>query len=150
MKAWKTAYVTAALVSTALAGSVWIAAVSAQRAGVSSQTIGSARIDYTELIKGPTDLTVYTPMLEPGGRLGWHVHPGYVFVAVKAGEATVWPPDGCRIRYAAGQGFVMAPGETMDVRNEATTALELLATALMPAGSPLASDATVPTVECTR
>jgi quercetin dioxygenase-like cupin family protein len=150
MQTSKTSWLKLVLVLTILGGALSVRVVWAQATGVMSQTVAEGRIDYTELVGGPTDVAMYTPTLEPGGSLGWHMHSGHVFVLVKTGEVTVYAADGCGSVYAAGSGFVMPPGEVMNVSNETMGTVELAATAAVPAGSQRTSRVAAPTATCGR
>lgn len=81
--------------------------------------LNSDRIKFQT--KVPTDIRVQTLTFQPGGRTGWHHHPGFVLVAVQSGEVTVFDsqcnsktygPDSPR-----GAVFTESGDEPMEVRN---------------------------------
>ena len=150
MQTSTTSWLKHVLVRNVLGGVLSVSVAWAQVTGVASQTLAEGLIGYTDLIGGPTDVAMFTPTLQPGGSLGWHMHPGYVFVVVKTSEVAVYAADGCRSVYAAGSGFVMPPDEVMNVSNETTETVELIATAVMPAGSQRTSRVAAPPATCGR
>ncbi len=90
--------------------------------------------------KGPTEVVTQAITFQPGATSGWHGHPGPVLVIVKSGTFTVYDASCTPRTYSAGQAFVEGP-EPAVVRNEGTTVAESVATFLVPAGSPLRTDA---------
>jgi quercetin dioxygenase-like cupin family protein len=75
--------------------------------------------------------------IPPGGRTGWHTHPGPTFVAVAQGEGTLYHGmSGCpATKYAAGSGFMQPPTEVHNMRNEGSTPLVLWAFYALPPGT---------------
>jgi quercetin dioxygenase-like cupin family protein len=75
--------------------------------------------------------------IPPGGRTGWHTHPGPTFVAVAQGEGTLYHAmSGCpATKYAAGAGFMQPPTEVHNMRNESSTPLVLWAFYALPPGT---------------
>jgi quercetin dioxygenase-like cupin family protein len=75
--------------------------------------------------------------IPPGGRTGWHTHPGPTFVAVAQGEGTLYHSmSGCpATKYAAGSGFMQPPSEVHNMRNEGSTPLVLWAFYALPPGT---------------
>ncbi len=75
--------------------------------------------------------------IAPGGRTGWHTHPGPTFVAVAAGEGTLYHGmSGCpATKYATGAGFMQPPTEVHNMRNEGSTPLVLWAFYALPPGT---------------
>ncbi len=91
----------------------------------------------------PTDVVTQTLTFQPGGTSGWHGHPGAVLVVVKSGTFTRYDAR-CNARvYTAGQAFVEGPEVAM-VRNTGSEPAESVVTYLVPAGSPLRTDAPSP------
>jgi quercetin dioxygenase-like cupin family protein len=73
----------------------------------------------------------------PGGRTGWHSHPGPTFVAVAQGEGTLYHAmSGCpATKYGVGAGFMQPPTEVHNMRNEGSTPLVLWAFYALPPGT---------------
>ncbi len=91
----------------------------------------------------PTDVVTQTLTFQPGGTSGWHGHPGAVLVVVKSGTFTRYDAR-CNARvYTAGHAFVEGPEVAM-VRNTGFELAESVVTYLVPAGSPLRTDAPSP------
>jgi hypothetical protein len=90
--------------------------------------------------KGPTDVRVQTLTFQPGGRTGWHHHPGFVLVAVRSGEVTVVDAQ-CNSRVFGpdspnGAAFTESGDEPMEVRNNGDGAATVYATFVAPHASP--------------
>ena len=75
--------------------------------------------------------------IQPGGRTGWHSHPGPTFVAVAQGEGTLYHAmSGCpATKYGVGAGFMQPPTEVHNMRNEGSTPLVLWAFYALPPGT---------------
>jgi mannose-6-phosphate isomerase-like protein (cupin superfamily) len=75
--------------------------------------------------------------IAPGGHTGWHTHPGPTFVAVAAGEGTLYHGmSGCpATKYGAGAGFMQPPTEVHNMRNEGSAPLVLWAFYALPPGT---------------
>ena len=141
----------AAALSAVLAGAVGTA-VGTPSSGTSSVVLGRGTVAdevkiNTKAVKlktnGPTEVVTQTVTFQPGGTSGWHGHPGAVLVVVKSGTFTVYDSSCTPRMYSVGQAFVEGP-EPAVVRNEGTTVAESVATFLVPAGSPLRTDAPSP------
>src|SRR5262245_53181822 len=100
--------------------------------------------------QGPVDFVTQQITIAPGGKTGWHSHPGPVLVTVKSGALTLVYADDptCAGRtYTAGESFVDRGVETVHTaRNLGTTPVELWATYLVPGapGAPFRIDASDP------
>ena len=93
------------------------------------------------------DVQVQSVVGQPGGYSGWHSHPGYGIVAVRAGTVAIYDGDDptCTPRYvSAGEVFTEEPGHVHFVRNEGTVAYEAYATFILPVGVPSRTDAASP------
>ncbi len=93
------------------------------------------------------DVQVQSVVGQPGGYSGWHSHPGYGIVAVRAGTVAIYHGDDptCTPHYvSAGEVFTEEPGHVHFVRNEGTVAYEAYATFIMPVGVPSRTDAPNP------
>ena len=75
--------------------------------------------------------------IAPGGKTGWHTHPGPTFVAVAQGEGTLYHGmSGCPAhKYGAGAGFMQPQTEVHNMRNEGSTPLVLHAFYALPPGT---------------
>jgi quercetin dioxygenase-like cupin family protein len=95
---------------------------------------------------GPTEVTVRTITLEPGGSTGWHYHLGELLAVVQAGTLTRQLEDCSTATTPAGQAFVEpAGGQHVHVgRNLGTEPVVLYVAYVLPAGSPLAVEAPDP------
>ena len=93
------------------------------------------------------DVQVQSVVGQPGGYSGWHSHPGYGIVAVRAGTAAIYDGDDptCTPHYvSAGEVFTEEPGHVHFVRNEGTVPYEAYATFILPVGVPSRTDAPSP------
>ena len=66
---------------------------------------------------GPTTVRVQTLTIEPGGFTGWHHHPGFVLVAVRAGAVTAVDSRCNATTHEAGTAFVEYGDDPLEVRN---------------------------------
>jgi quercetin dioxygenase-like cupin family protein len=85
--------------------------------------------------EGSTDVFVQQVDIAPGGRSGWHEHPGLVIVAVATGSVIVH--TGCQAGqlYSAGQSFVEPPLTPILVENASSTLpAQNFATLVVPTG----------------
>jgi quercetin dioxygenase-like cupin family protein len=133
--------------ATATGGGSGMATVT-PRAEVRATTItaGTATGGIAVAVPGPTEVTVRTITIEPGGSTGWHYHLGELLAVVQAGTLTRQLAD-CSVETSpAGQAFVEpAGGPHVHVgRNLGTAPVVLYATYVLPAGSPLAVEAPDP------
>jgi hypothetical protein len=85
----------------------------------------------------PCDVVQQKITYPPASASGWHSHPGMVFGVVTAGTLTAYNPDCSKETFSAGQTFVeMGPMHIRTVKNEGTATAEVLATLVVPAGTP--------------
>jgi quercetin dioxygenase-like cupin family protein len=82
--------------------------------------------------KGPTDLTVQTITIAPGGSSGWHSHPGIVLVGVQSGTLTRYNAHCETTLYPAGRGFVEFGDHPALVRNNTGTPVVLYVAYISP------------------
>lgn len=96
--------------------------------------------------RGPVDVATVQVTFQPGGRTGWHVHPGPALVTVKSGQLTLHRAKGCRSRtFSAGQTFLeFGPKDVNLTRNETGAVTETVVTFLLPVGAPITIDAPAP------
>ena len=84
------------------------------------------------------DILFQVLTINPGGFTGWHTHPGPTFVAVSAGEGSMYRAGGTGCtptKYGVGAGFVQHSTEVHNMRNEGTTPLVLHAFYFLPVGT---------------
>ena len=94
-----------------------------------------------------TDIVVVNVVVAPGGHSGWHFHPGPVLVVVKTGTITFYMEDDptCSPHiHPAGSAFFENGGMVGMARNEGTVEATVVATFLVPVGSPTRIDAPAP------
>jgi quercetin dioxygenase-like cupin family protein len=86
--------------------------------------------------KEPTDVRVQKIGFAPGGRTGWHHHPGIVLVAVESGQVTVVDAKCNATTYGPGSPngsvFTEAGPEPREVRNLSSAAATVYATLIAP------------------
>jgi len=94
--------------------------------------------------KGKSDVYVLDNVWQPGGYTGWHTHPSWTLVIVKAGAITQYQADdpSCTPHvYTAGMVFVDRGGSHVhNVRNEGEVPAEVIAVRLIPTGQKGAID----------
>ena len=102
--------------------------------------------------KGPVDVRVQRVDIAPGGRSGWHHHPGVVIVAVEAGTVTYLDSNCDATSYGAGSPngsvFVEAGDESHEARNLTDQPATLYATFLAPDADPGVFRIEDPLVSC--
>jgi quercetin dioxygenase-like cupin family protein len=90
--------------------------------------------------KDPTDVRVARIDIAPGGRSGWHHHPGVVIVTVAQGAVTFTHSDCSSKTYGPGQPdgavFVEGGDEPAQASNQGTTAVITYATFIAPHAAP--------------
>ncbi len=85
----------------------------------------------------PSQLTVQTVTIEPGGVAPWHTHPGFENTVIAAGQLTltVAGDPGCAPRHLGpGQAFNVPANTAHTARNDGTESVRLVVTYL---GSPV-------------
>lgn len=91
--------------------------------------------------KDPTDVRVARVDILPGGRSGWHHHPGIVIVTVAQGVVTFTHSDCSSKTYGPGQPdgavFVEGGDDPAQASNEGTTPVISYATFVAPHATPL-------------
>jgi len=88
--------------------------------------------------KGDVAIAFQRIVIQPGGTLGWHSHPGPTVVTVRAGTLSFYHAEDCTqgIEYATGQSFSNLPDEIHMARNEGTTEVVLFAVYFVPVNTP--------------
>jgi quercetin dioxygenase-like cupin family protein len=89
--------------------------------------------------QGAVEIAAQRVVVQPGGTLGWHSHPGPTLVTIFSGTMSFYHAEHCteRIEYTAGESFSNLPDEIHMARNEGSVALVLYASYFVPAGAPL-------------
>jgi quercetin dioxygenase-like cupin family protein len=82
------------------------------------------------------DVALVKLTIEPGGKTGWHHHPGVVLVSVASGTVTEYHEDCQPTVIQAGEGFVESQGHVHFVRNEGKDPAVLYVTFLVPTTTP--------------
>ena len=90
--------------------------------------------------KGPTDVRVQRVDIAPGGRSGWHHHPGVVIVAVERGTVTYVDSNCDATSYGAGSPngsvFVESGDDPHEARNLTAQPATVYATFIAPDADP--------------
>ena len=95
--------------------------------------------------KVPTDVSVLTLTIEPGGTTGWHSHPGLAIIAVAEGTGKLYFADCSAQTYEAGQAFVEDGDDAPTVfRNEGTSPVVLTVSFVAPSGESIIRDEPAP------
>ena len=89
----------------------------------------------------PCDTAFQQVTINPGGHTGWHTHPGPTFVAVTAGEGTLYHAgragSGCTgHKYPTGGGFFQPSRDVHTLWNEGSVPLVVHAFYVLPPGTP--------------
>ena len=138
--AWKLAWATpgSGLTITSLSGPATLGSIDTK-----SETDG---LEIEIKTKGSSDVFVARIQIAPGGRGGWHSHPGPSIISVVSGTATFYQGDDPNTPhlYFAGSGFVEDADLVHDVRNEGDTDLELVVVQIVPLGAPRRIDEPAP------
>jgi quercetin dioxygenase-like cupin family protein len=96
------------------------------------ETQGESEVFHQDLVVGP------------GGRTGWHRHPGLLLITVKEGTIDFYDKD-CRKRtYAAGQSFTES-AEPHNLFNRGSGNARLLAAYIVKKGEPRRTESEQPT-----
>ena len=88
----------------------------------------------------PTDVAIQTITFQPGGRTGWHHHPGMTIVAVQSGELTLVGPRCYARTYGPGSPrgavFIESGDRPFEVRNLGTVPATVFAALIAPDADP--------------
>src|SRR5215475_1447951 len=96
--------------------------------------IGSAW-KLTLEVQGEAEFFHQDFVVGPGGRSGWHSHPGILLLTVKEGSIDWYDKDCAKRTYTAGQSFTEA-AQPHNVLNSGTTNARLLAAYITKKGDP--------------
>ena len=93
-------------------------------------------------VEAQTGLDIATQMItfQPGGKSGWHRHPGPVFITVMSGTMTFYDsgdPDCSPVVRTAGQGFVDVGEHAHIAVNQSGAPAVNVVTYFAPVGAPL-------------
>ena len=154
-KKWAAATVGVAVIGTVAAA----VALGNMGSGVVATNLVTANFDHTVHLnsdrvkfqtKSPTDVRIQKLVFSPGGRSGWHHHPGIVIVAMESGALTLWESDCSSQTYGPGlpNGAVFAEGG--DSPQEVTTAggATVYATFVAPSNDPVITRVEDDAVSC--
>ena len=95
--------------------------------------------------KAPTDASVLTLTVDPGGSTGWHTHPGLAVIAVSEGAGTLYSTDCSSQEFSAGEAFVESGDDAPTLfRNEGFVPAVLTVTFIAPRGAPIITDEPAP------
>ena len=88
--------------------------------------------------QGPIEVAYQRVVVQPGGTLGWHSHPGPTLVTILRGTMSFYHAEDCtmEIEYSAGQSFSNLPDEIHMARNEGTEDLVIFASYFVPVQTP--------------
>ena len=89
--------------------------------------------------QGAVEIAAQRVVIQPGGTLGWHSHPGPTLVTILSGTMSFYHAEHCmeEIEYGQGQSFSNMPDEIHMARNEGSVDLVIYASYFVPAGAPL-------------
>jgi quercetin dioxygenase-like cupin family protein len=79
--------------------------------------------------QGAVEIAAQRVVIQPGGTLGWHSHPGPTLVTILSGTMSFYHAEHCmeEIEYRQGQSFSNLPDEIHMARNEGSVDLVIYA-----------------------
>ena len=92
---------------------------------------GSVNLD----VSAPSDFYFQDLVVAPGGRTGWHSHPGLLMIAVKEGRIDFYDKDRHKGNFSAGQSFTES-ADPHNAFNTGTTNARLLVSYIIKKGEP--------------
>lgn len=138
---------TAAIVGAAVIGTfVTVALASHTPVGFTTTPLATGNLTHKVKLnsdrvkfqtKGPTDVRVARIDIAPGGRSGWHHHPGIVIVTVASGATTFTHSDCSSKTYGPGlpNGAVFVEGGDEPAQASSTTGAVNYVTFVAPRGA---------------
>ena len=123
-------------------GILFIAASSAcmaQNSGVSRTEVMKADVS----VPG-REAVISRVEIAPGGRLGWHTHPGDEISYVESGVLTLLVAGKQERKVGAGGGFVVPAGTVHSAKNDGTAPVQLITVHVVDKDKPLATPAPAP------
>lgn len=120
------------------AAALFIAGLGLSSANAATSTpIGSGRMDYSQLVGGPANLTMRTLTFSPGEVVGWHRHPGIgAYTIVVTGTLVVEDGCGTEMTFTQGQAFVEPANRIHRGKNLTDSPVVTAQTFLVPVGTP--------------
>jgi quercetin dioxygenase-like cupin family protein len=104
--------------------------------------------DLEMKVKGDSDLYVVENTWQPGGRTGWHTHPGPSLITVIEGTLTVYDAADrtCTPKtYTVGQSFTdLGCGDIHNIVNNTAAEAKTVVVQIVPAGQPRRIDKPAP------
>jgi quercetin dioxygenase-like cupin family protein len=95
--------------------------------------------------KGPTEVSVLTLTVDPGGSTGWHSHPGLAVISVAEGTGKLYTADCTAQEFGAKEAFVEAGNDAPTLfRNESDAPVVLTVTFFAPRGAAIIRDEPMP------
>jgi quercetin dioxygenase-like cupin family protein len=88
---------------------------------------------------GGSEIYFQDLVIKPGGRSGWHSHPGLLLITVKEGSVDWYDKDCAKRSYAAGRSFTEG-AEAHNVVNSGAANARLLIAYVVKAGEPRRSE----------
>lgn len=85
--------------------------------------------------KGQSEFYIQDLVVGPGGRSGWHSHPGLLLLTVKEGSVDFFDKDCGKRTYVAGQSFIEG-AEPHDVLNPGAGNTRLFVAYIVKKGEP--------------
>ena len=82
--------------------------------------------------------------IAPGGKLGWHTHPGDEISYVESGVLTLSVAGKPEQKVRAGGGFVVPTGTVHSAKNDGTVPVQLITVHVVDKDKPLATPAAAP------
>ena len=92
---------------------------------------------------GPSEFYFQDLVIGPGGRSGWHSHPGVLLITVKEGSVDWYDKDCAKHSYGAGQSFTES-AEAHNVLNPGSGNAHLLIAYIVKQGEPRRIEAPQP------
>ena len=86
-------------------------------------------------VSAPSDFYFQDLVVAPGGRTGWHSHPGLLMIAVKEGRIDFYDKDCHKGSFSAGQSFTES-ADPHNAFNTGTTNARLLVSYIIKKGEP--------------
>ena len=85
--------------------------------------------------KGQSEFYFQDLVIKPGGRTGWHSHPGLLLITLKDGSVDFYDKDCSKHTYTAGQSFTEG-AEAHNVVNSGSGNARLLVAYIVRSGEP--------------
>ena len=85
--------------------------------------------------KGQSEFYFQDLVVKPGGRTGWHSHPGLLLITLKDGSVDFYDKDCSKHTYTAGQSFTEG-AEAHNVVNSGSGNARLLVAYIVKSGEP--------------